>query len=92
MKKLFLSDNNFSIGDTVAVSGEEYHHLSRVLRVKRGESFVVQDISGAEYLATISDIDKKSVILKIHSLFLRKENIRPKILIFFPAILLRRFF
>lgn len=50
---------------TVALTGEEAHHLTRVRRVKVGESVRVFDGCGIECEAAVSEIGKRSVTLTV---------------------------
>ncbi len=43
-------------GSYVAISGEEYNHIVKVLRYKRGYSFIACDGSGKDYLCKIVNI------------------------------------
>ena len=47
--------------EVFCIGGQEYHHLSRVLRVKPGDVILLNDGKGSLAKAVISDIDKKSV-------------------------------
>lgn len=46
-------------------SAEEIKHITKVLRLKEGESVEIFDGKGKEYIATITEIDKKEVSLVI---------------------------
>lgn len=47
--------------EVFCICGQEYHHLSRVLRVKPGDVILLNDGKGFLAKAVIKDIDKKSV-------------------------------
>jgi 16S rRNA (uracil1498-N3)-methyltransferase len=49
-----LNDNN-------CISGQEYHHLSRVLRVKPDDVILLNDGKGSLCKAVVKEIDKKCV-------------------------------
>lgn len=49
-----LNDNN-------CISGQEYHHLSRVLRVKPDDVILLNDGKGSLAKAIVKEIDKKCV-------------------------------
>ena len=44
----------------LVIEGEEFRHAVSVLRIKEGETIIVCDNSGDEYLATITKIEKKN--------------------------------
>ena len=49
------------LNEDFCISGPEYHHLSRVLRVKIGDQILLNDGKGSLAKAIIRDIDKKCV-------------------------------
>ena len=49
------------------LSGDQAHHLSRVMRSKPGDQVILFDGCGNEYAATIDDVSKKNVTLTIES-------------------------
>ena len=51
--------------EAVFIDGPEAHHLSKVMRVKKGEPIVVVDGAGNAYRCEVEKIDKKGVIGKI---------------------------
>jgi len=54
-------------GTTATLTGDEAHHLSRVMRAKPGDSIVLFDGYGNEYEATVGEVSKKCVTLEIVS-------------------------
>jgi len=48
-------------GTSLALDANASHHLSRVLRAKQGDEFIIFNGLGGEYAATITHIDKKAV-------------------------------
>jgi len=54
-----------SPGISLRLDDQASHHLSRVLRVKTGDSLVIFNGEGGEYDAVITQIDKKSIEVKI---------------------------
>lgn len=56
MHKFFTDE----IEDSVAiVSGDDHKHLSRVLRLKEGDSVIINDLNGVDYLGQIETIEKQ---------------------------------
>lgn len=64
-----LSDNS-----TLRLDENASHHLSRVLRVKKGDYLTLFNGEGGEYKAIITHIDKKGVIVDILSHSLREAE------------------
>ena len=58
-------DGILKLEDSVELSKDSSHHLKNVLRIKTGEYLEVFDKDGQNYLAQISKIDNKSVIVNI---------------------------
>jgi 16S rRNA (uracil1498-N3)-methyltransferase len=53
--------------DTVALTGDEAHHLARVRRIRRGERVSVFDGSGIECDAVVREIGRGEVVLNVES-------------------------
>ncbi len=52
-------------GDLIIISGEEYNHLTHVMRKKIGDNIMISDGEGNAYQAIIINISKKQVEAKI---------------------------
>jgi 16S rRNA (uracil1498-N3)-methyltransferase len=52
-------------GNTIAVDGEEAHHIIDVMRLKPSDEIVAFDGSGKEYAGRISGISGRSVLIEI---------------------------
>jgi len=52
-------------GDAVALTGEQHHRVTRVLRLGRGDKLRITDGRGAEYEAVIEAIDRIQALLRI---------------------------
>ncbi|MFA7421952.1 MAG: RsmE family RNA methyltransferase [Melioribacteraceae bacterium] len=63
--ELYFSEN--VNGNTVEVSGEEFHHIKDVMRHKVGDELFVTDGKGSIYKTAIDQIDKKFLSAKITS-------------------------
>lgn len=61
----FFVDKNDIKGDTVVVSGEEFHHAVKVLRHKVNYKIIVCDNSGMDYYATIMEIARDYLVARI---------------------------
>lgn len=62
MHRFFITpEDSLSDEEFVVRSADLVHQWSRVLRFEVGEELVLLDNSGREYVATIAEIDKKSI-------------------------------
>lgn len=59
MRRFFC--DNLS-GTTATISGDDAHHIARVLRMKPGESLSLCDGAGGEYDAVITSISSEAVV------------------------------
>lgn len=64
MHKFFIPQENIN-GDTAVIDGEDVKHIYKVLRLEEGDQVGLNDCRGAEYLAEITDVNKKEVTLRI---------------------------
>lgn len=65
MSRFFVSPD--AVGDNTIVidSREDIHHLSKVLRLREGDSIDISDSVSWEYRCVITSMDKSAVLLKI---------------------------
>ena len=68
-------------GSTAILAGDEAHHLSRVMRAKPGDQIVLFDGCGKEYEATVDEVSKKRVTLKIDSTSTVSDPNDPEIIV-----------
>ena len=52
-------------GNVATLTGDEAHHLSRVMRAAVGDELVLFDGSGAEFLARITQVGKSAALVQI---------------------------
>lgn len=52
-------------GDTVEITGENYHHLSKSMRLKTGEKFQLNDEAGNELICRAHEIDSECIKAEI---------------------------
>ena len=64
MPRFFAEPENIK-GNTITLYSDDAAHISRVLRGKTGDILTVCDGTGSDYIAEITDISDKSVILEI---------------------------
>lgn len=65
MKKIFYDEIIDIKEQFIFIEDDDFYHLAKVLRVKRGENFVIGDKNNDEYKGKIVDIDKKRIKIKI---------------------------
>jgi 16S rRNA (uracil1498-N3)-methyltransferase len=53
------------INGKITVTGDEHRHLYKVLRTLKGDTIVVFDDTGSEYICVIEDIGSRSALLEI---------------------------
>jgi len=62
MHKFFTDE----IEESVAyITGDDHKHLSRVLRLKEGDSVIINDLNGVDYLGWIEIIDKQNTKIEL---------------------------
>lgn len=66
MANFYIEKNNIA-GGYAAITGEEAQHISRVLRMKKGDAVTLCDGEGLFYEAVLCDFDEKSVRAEILS-------------------------
>ena len=69
MPKFFLSDCSFKVSDIVNITGDDAHHISKVLRLKEDDEIIVCDKEGTDYHCSIKMLGKD----EIEAWILKKE-------------------
>lgn len=66
MQRYFIDQDQIK-GDHILLTGEQYHHLIKVLRSKPGDRFLCCDCLGTDYLVQLTDVksDKGIVIAQV---------------------------
>lgn len=85
MKKLFL-DFIINKDNIISVAGDEYHHLTKSLRIKIGETLILEDSSQKEFYCKITDIDSSHIFLEILSDSLPEKKKRFFLTLYFPIL------
>ena len=67
MHRFFADKSAFSDG-VARITGEDVAHITKVLRLKAGDSVVLCDGCESDYTCTISSMDKSEIILDIDSI------------------------
>ncbi len=60
MHRFFIEKRDI-VNDRVTIKGEDAHHISRVLRLKEGDTITLCDGEGIDYAAAVGNIDKHSI-------------------------------
>ena len=81
MPKFFVDENAIS-ESMVELTGENMHHLVKVLRSNIGDALTICDKSGFDYECVIEEINKDNVILKITDKFGSVSEPETKITLF----------
>lgn len=63
MQQIFVNEG--PVNDSFAITGDDMHHLVRVVRLKRGEVIRVSSAEGLNYLCEVSDITSDELIAKV---------------------------
>ena len=61
MQRYFLDNKNI-IGNTVTITGDDFHHITRVMRMESGEEIIAVNEDGLAAIAEISEITNEAVI------------------------------
>jgi len=73
MPRLFIFQK-LAVGDEIELSGEEAHHIIRVLRFRQGDVISISDGESEESLGVISDLDVRNTKIKIRILEKNKSK------------------
>ena len=65
MRRFFVEKINRTVDGSCEISGGEARHILKVLRMGRGDSFILMDRAGGRYLAVIESIDGSQVLVKL---------------------------
>lgn len=65
MNRFFIDSNYVGSSHTEIIDRDDVHHISHVLRLKKGDKIVVCDSKGFDYTCEISEIEKDSILLYI---------------------------
>lgn len=64
LRRFYVPKENI-LGDKAVVTGEEYRHMTGVLRFRVGYKLILSDNSGLDYYCTVLSIDSKEVICSV---------------------------
>lgn len=63
----FYIETDLSIGETIQLSEPVFHHWTRVLRAQVGDQATLFNNQGGEYLATLTEMNKKNAFVQLES-------------------------
>ena len=63
MQQVFVNEG--PVNDSFVITGDDMHHLVRVVRLKRGEVIRVSSADGLNYLCEVSDITSDELIAEV---------------------------
>jgi 16S rRNA (uracil1498-N3)-methyltransferase len=73
MRRFFVPPEAFGDG-SVTISGDLFHHMSRVLRMKQGDQVLLSDGTGHEFSGAIGAVGRESLVVSIRESFLETET------------------
>jgi len=74
MNHRIYSSAPFAPGDRVAISGEEFHHAVRVVRVREGEEVELFDAAGSAAHGFITAVEPAQLIVNVLSMIDTRES------------------
>ncbi len=75
MKSLYLPDSQLNLGLNIEISGDDYHHLAVVSRIKTTENVLLLNGSGVGFVSIVLEVTKK--IIRLEIVELKKSSILP---------------
>ncbi|MFW2177433.1 MULTISPECIES: 16S rRNA (uracil(1498)-N(3))-methyltransferase [unclassified Moraxella] len=68
MRRFFYNQPNvLTVGESIPLTEDIFHHWCKVLRANIGDTALFFDGTGGEYTVTLSEISKKSALVKVES-------------------------
>ena len=72
MRRFIIPDPVFADGE-LTVTGDLFHHMAHVLRLKRGSRICIADNDGREYAGVISQVERESISVVLEEIRTRPE-------------------
>ncbi|MEG2284200.1 MAG: RsmE family RNA methyltransferase [Eubacterium sp.] len=85
MHRFFVKPDQIEDGNVI-INGEDFKHITRVLRLKNGESIEVSDGRGTDYIVVIESVDKDFLIGKILESYRSRGEIEKSIVTLFQGL------
>ena len=86
MKKIFIKSLENSAGETILITGKDYHHIARVLRAKVGENFIIGNNASQEFLGRIININRNNIEILLGNILERNTSALPDVTLFFSVL------
>lgn len=78
MPKFFLPDaREYAAGDLITIHGQDAFHISRTLRIKKGEQVILTASNRTDYVTSLISSDSESVTLEVISV--SQNSTEPKV-------------
>lgn len=84
MRSVFLKDFKCKINESIGLEGEDFHHLSKVVRIRKNEEILILNGRGERYFSTVSDVSKRQIELLINKIDKISEKKSYKLLLCLP--------
>lgn len=81
MHRIFLQNEQIS-DEMIAISGQEYRHMCRALRLRIGERIVICDGEGNDCLSVLVSADEKTAVFQIEQRCKNEAELLPVIRLF----------
>jgi 16S rRNA (uracil1498-N3)-methyltransferase len=62
------------IGESISLTGDAFHHLKNVARIKLGEKLLVLNGNGLKIECTVEAVEKRSIIVSVKDITVVKEE------------------
>ena len=85
MPQFFISKRDI-IDGSVKITGEDFHHLSKVRRIKIGENILLRCEDGNAFAAVVSDVGKDWIVAKIYSEAISLQKNIPEITLYLAIL------
>jgi len=85
IRRFFVPKDNIK-DDLAIIDGEEYVHVTKVMRYKVGYKLILSNGDGYDYHAVISSIDNKKVVCKIEEAVFNERELNTKISLYLGII------
>nr|WP_226036948.1 16S rRNA (uracil(1498)-N(3))-methyltransferase [Aquibacillus saliphilus] len=65
MQRYFVSESNWSTDDVVTITGNDVHHITRVMRMDKGDEIICNHLDGRSATCTIEQVSSDFVIANV---------------------------
>lgn len=85
LKRFFVEEDALKEG-SILIDNQEYNHIVKVMRFKKGYKLIVCTGDGYDYYCEITDINDREVICRIEGKALNENNAKIKVNLYAAAI------